>query len=127
MKLQGCETETMEDRNILMDYEKNIEEAAAAMQLGGWGRTRYSLEKMASLMGARLFGKSETEVEHLLTDSRSLAFPESSLFFALKTRVGDGHKYIPDLYRRGVRAFVVADVPADFSTHYSRMSLSCLN
>ena len=118
MKLQGCETETMEDRNILMDYEKNIEEAAAAMQLGGWGRTRYSLEKMASLMGARLFGKSETEVEHLLTDSRSLAFPESSLFFALKTRVGDGHKYIPDLYRRGVRAFVVADVPADFSTHY---------
>lgn len=101
-----------------MDYEKSMEEAVAQVQPGGWGRPRYSLEKIASLMGARRFGKCETEVDRLLTDSRSLAFPESSLFFALKTRVGDGHKYIPDLYRRGVRAFVVADVPADFATHY---------
>ena len=46
-------------------------------------------------------------IDWLLTDSRSLAFPESTLFFALRTRTGDGHRYIADLYRRGVRSFVV--------------------
>lgn len=103
---------------MLMDYEKSTDPSTASIQPGRWGRSRYSLEQIASLMGARRFGTGETEVDRLLTDSRSLAFPESSLFFALRTRVGDGHKYIPDLYRRGVRAFVVTDVPVDFSTRY---------
>ncbi len=43
----------------------------------------------------------------LLTDSRSLADPARTLFFALRTAVADGHKYIPELYARGVRRFVV--------------------
>ena len=48
-------------------------------------------------------GPREGTVEHLLTDSRSLAFPETTLFFAIRTATGDGHRYIPDLIRRGVR------------------------
>ena len=67
----------------------------------------YSLEKVATLIGAQRFGRAETQIDRLLTDSRSLAFPETTLFFALRTRQGDGHKYIDDLYRRGVRSFVV--------------------
>ena len=69
----------------------------------------YSIEKIASLIGARLEGLREDarRIDWLLTDSRSLAFPESTLFFALRTRTGDGHRYIADLYRRGVRCFVV--------------------
>lgn len=47
------------------------------------------------------------EITTLLTDSRSLVDPEHSLFFALRTRRGDGHAYVGDLYERGVRAFVV--------------------
>lgn len=43
----------------------------------------------------------------LLTDSRSLLDAEHSLFFALRTKRADGHYFIADLYRRGVRAFVV--------------------
>ena len=73
----------------------------------------YSIEKIATLIGARRFGHTESEIDWLLTDSRSLAFPETSLFFALRTRLGDGHKYIPDLYRRGVRNFVVGTLPLD--------------
>ena len=48
-------------------------------------------------------------VTRLLTDSRSLSFPEETLFFAIKTRHGDGHDYIEPLYNRGVRNFVVND------------------
>jgi alanine racemase len=51
-------------------------------------------------------------VKWLLTDSRSLGFPEETLFFALVTRRGDGHRYIADLYARGVRHFVVSSRPS---------------
>ena len=53
-------------------------------------------------------GQYDAEVEWLLTDSRSLCFPETTLFFAIRTERGDGHRYIQDLYSRGVRAFVVS-------------------
>lgn len=78
----------------------------------------YSLEKVTALIGARRFGNAEARIDWLLTDSRSLAFPETTLFFALRTPVGDGHKYIPDLYRRGVRNFVVGTVPNNYETDY---------
>ena len=78
----------------------------------------YSLEKVTALIGARRFGNAEARIDWLLTDSRSLAFPETTLFFALRTPVGDGHKYIPDLYRRGVRNFVVGTVPDNYETDY---------
>ncbi len=47
----------------------------------------------------------------LLTDSRALADPRRTLFFALHTAVADGHRYIPELYARGVRRFVVSAPP----------------
>ena len=47
-------------------------------------------------------------VNQLLTDSRSLTTPEETIFFALRTEGGDGHNFIPDLYGKGVRNFVVA-------------------
>ena len=47
-------------------------------------------------------------VGQLLTDSRSLTQPQETIFFALRTDAGDGHNYIPDLYDKGVRNFVVA-------------------
>ncbi|MCR4853026.1 MAG: bifunctional UDP-N-acetylmuramoyl-tripeptide:D-alanyl-D-alanine ligase/alanine racemase, partial [Prevotella sp.] len=71
----------------------------------------YTIEKVATLIGARRYGEKEGTVRWLLTDSRSLCFPEETLFFALKTKRNDGHRYIDDLYRRGVRNFVVETLP----------------
>ena len=70
------------------------------------------ISTISTWIGARLFGQSEGIVEHLLTDSRSLFFPETTLFFAIRTEKGDGHRYIPDLLRRGVRMFVVDELPS---------------
>lgn len=47
------------------------------------------------------------EISELLTDSRCVGQIENTLFFALRTSRDDGHKYICDLYAKGVRAFVV--------------------
>ena len=53
-------------------------------------------------MGARRVGTLEATVDWLLTDSRSLSFPEETLFFALTTKRNKGARYIPDLYEKSV-------------------------
>ena len=68
---------------------------------------KYAIVKITTLIGARRIGTADANIGWLLTDSRSLCFPEETLFFAIKTRRGDGHAYLADLYRRGVRNFVV--------------------
>jgi len=79
---------------------------------------KYSIEKVATLIGARRIGEAEATIGWLLTDSRSLCFPEETLFFALRSGRNDGHRYIDDLYRRGVRNFVVERVPQNANTAY---------
>ncbi len=75
----------------------------------------YTISSISVLIGAHRIGSEEHTIDWLLTDSRSLCFPETSLFFALETGRGDGHRYIADLYQRGVRCFVVRHlVEGDF-------------
>lgn len=71
----------------------------------------YSIETISKLLCAKRTGDKESRIDWLLTDSRSLCFPEETLFFALQSKRNDGHKYIPDLYARGVRNFVVSELP----------------
>ena len=80
----------------------------------------YTIEKITTLIGARCFGNENAKVGFLLTDSRSLCFPEETLFFALKSGRNDGHNYIPELYRRGVRNFVVCEVPDNYGETYPK-------
>ncbi len=74
---------------------------------------------ISTAIGAERFGTSEADISRLLTDSRSLSFPESTLFFALRTRLGNGHRYIGELYQRGVRNFVVEALPEKHLRHYA--------
>jgi Alr-MurF fusion protein len=50
---------------------------------------------------------AETEIMHLLIDSRKPAFLKSALFFAITGKNHDGHQFIQELYQKGVRNFVV--------------------
>ena len=58
-------------------------------------------------------GTAPATIDWLLTDSRSLSFPEETLFFALPAKRNTGANYIPELIARGVRNFVVSE--EDFS------------
>jgi len=69
----------------------------------------YTITKIAELIGARRVGDCSATIDWLLTDSRSLCFPEETLFFALTTKRNNGARYIPDLYDRGVRNFVISE------------------
>ncbi|MCR5361357.1 MAG: bifunctional UDP-N-acetylmuramoyl-tripeptide:D-alanyl-D-alanine ligase/alanine racemase [Bacteroidales bacterium] len=80
----------------------------------------YNLSQISAILNCRLHGNrqatanTQPQVATLLTDSRSLSYANQTLFFALVTAKGDGHKYIPSLYQKGVRAFVVSRRPDEF-------------
>lgn len=71
------------------------------------------LKDIAEIIAAKGLYK-DIEINWLLTDSRSLTFPDETLFFALRTQRNDGHDYIPELYRQNVRYFVVSELRSDF-------------
>ncbi|MDD4922120.1 MAG: bifunctional UDP-N-acetylmuramoyl-tripeptide:D-alanyl-D-alanine ligase/alanine racemase [Bacteroidales bacterium] len=74
---------------------------------------KYTLNDLAEIWNAKTRILENAPVRWLLTDSRSLSFPEESLFFALKTARNDGHRYISELYKRGLRHFVLSDKTID--------------
>ena len=74
---------------------------------------KYTLNDLVEIWKAESRICGNVPIRWLLTDSRSLSFPEESLFFALKTDRNDGHRYIPELYKRGLRNFVVSDRTLD--------------
>lgn len=66
----------------------------------------FSIQQISDMIGADHRGLSDRMIDTLLTDSRSLSRPDSTLFFAIRTSTDDGHNYIRKLYDMGVRAFV---------------------
>lgn len=69
----------------------------------------YTIDKIVSITEGRLVGNSDSTIiiKDLLFDSRLLTIPEHSLFFSLKNNRKNGNKYIEQLYKKGVKAFVV--------------------
>ena len=69
---------------------------------------QYTIEHIKEILKAKArIATPESKVSRLLTDSRSLSFPEETIFFAIKTKHGDGHNYVKELYNRGVHNFIV--------------------
>ena len=68
----------------------------------------YSIKDISAILKVSCNIAYDAVISHLLTDSRAVSFPETTLFFAIKTKTNDGHKYIGDLYKLGVRNFVVS-------------------
>lgn len=61
------------------------------------------------LKGELLQDRGFPEIAHILLDSRKLIFPETSLFIPLVSPRRNAHQYIPELYDKGVRNFLVSE------------------
>ncbi len=59
------------------------------------------------------FSDSFWQKNYLLYDSRKLISGKDTLFFAFRGRYQDGHTFIPEMYEKGVRNFVVRQIPND--------------
>lgn len=68
----------------------------------------YSLKELLSKVSySVLCGSDETYVTEIVNDSRKVK--EGSVFVCIKGAVADGHKYIPDVLKKGVSAIIVED------------------
>ena len=69
---------------------------------------KYSIRHIAEIVHGELAQfHGDAVVEHLLLDSRRLIFPATSMFIALRGPRRDGSRFIEELYRRGVKNFMV--------------------
>ncbi|TFF39631.1 bifunctional UDP-N-acetylmuramoyl-tripeptide:D-alanyl-D-alanine ligase/alanine racemase [Mucilaginibacter psychrotolerans] len=66
----------------------------------------YAISQIKAIIGAAGEVVEDNHVSVLLTDSRRITNPSSSLFFALSDR-RNGHEFVADAYTAGVRNFVV--------------------
>lgn len=67
------------------------------------------LNEIAGIIAPATHIQHDRDIKFLLTDSRQLhTEPAATLFFALRTPKDDGARYIGELYKKGVRAFVVS-------------------
>jgi alanine racemase len=73
---------------------------------------RFSPQHIATILNAGFHGTDESIIDNISIDSRSLQNDEGTLFFALSGPNNDAHRYIPELVEKGVRNFVVTEIPA---------------
>lgn len=78
----------------------------------------YSIDQISQAIGGKRYGNNDSIVSWILTDSRSLFFPQQSIFFALEGTHDSGEKYVSQLYDKGVCNFVVTALPANIE-HYT--------
>lgn len=70
----------------------------------------YTAKDISVILSAHaLLSDPGSVVENLVTDSRRISFPSTTLFFALQTNRRDGHAFVKEVYERGVRNFIVKE------------------
>ena len=76
----------------------------------------YKGPEIAEIINARLISKDPESINvvDILIDSRRLISAKSTLFFALVSKKNDGHNYIEELYKKGIRYFVVSSYTNDY-------------
>ena len=71
----------------------------------------YTTGEIAAMIGAQLVGPAGEVIRSISTDSRTLYKPEATLFVAIRGDRHDGHAFIPELAERGVKAYLVEEIP----------------
>jgi len=77
----------------------------------------YSIGDITTIVGGQIRRGSGGNISHILIDSRKVVFARESIFFALKGTRNDGHRFIAELYKAGVRNFVVDHLPQDVDNY----------
>ncbi len=72
---------------------------------------KYRIQEIATIVSGEIIaqGFSDQTITDILIDSRRFVTADKCVFIALVSRKNDGHKYIPELYEKGIRNFLVSD------------------
>jgi Alr-MurF fusion protein len=72
---------------------------------------RISTADITTVVNGKLSGRPDLYAREILTDSRHFSFIEDLAFLAIRGINHDGHKFIDQLFKRGIRIFIVEDYP----------------
>jgi Alr-MurF fusion protein len=68
----------------------------------------YNIKNIADIIASTsVLQVADTLIENIITDSRKLLFPQTTIFFAMQGQGRHGNTFINNLYQKGVRNFVV--------------------
>ncbi|MCJ7448472.1 MAG: bifunctional UDP-N-acetylmuramoyl-tripeptide:D-alanyl-D-alanine ligase/alanine racemase [Bacteroidales bacterium] len=74
---------------------------------------KFTSSDIAKVVNGKLYGNPDMKVTDIVTDSRHISFTDGLAFFAIRGKHHDGHKFIESLYKRGIRTFILEELPAD--------------
>ncbi len=76
---------------------------------------KYTIGQIAEAVKGKLIypATAGMSIRDIMIDSRQLIAAEQCLFFALISERNNGHRYISQLYEKGLRAFVISQLPPD--------------
>lgn len=69
----------------------------------------YFISHIAKTLDATAKIVTDNSIDYIFFDSRRLFSPATCLFIALKGPRRNGHSFIPELYKKGVRSFIVSE------------------
>lgn len=74
-----------------------------------------------------LYGPAGIRVSEIITDSRNAFIAPDAAFVAIIGINHDGHLFIGSLYNKGVRVFIVSELPADINNYPETAFIQCSN
>ena len=70
-------------------------------------KLNYTIEEISSITNGTVRGDSKAIVNSLFIDSRNHFNEKNVLFIAIKGDFNDGHEYLVELYKKGLRNFII--------------------
>ena len=74
---------------------------------------QYTLDILCKTVKGTLHGDPGSSFSQISVDSRTLYSPDETLFIALRGERHDGHSFVEELARKGVRNFLVEEITGD--------------
>ncbi len=91
---------------------------------------RYSTAEIAKIINGQLFQTEQPEyntIDKITIDSRTISEFHNSMFFALISDRNDGHHYLKNAWNKGIRVFVISQLPADFISFKNSIFIKVAN
>ena len=80
------------------------------------GVKEFCIGELALKLAVEATGNVSLKFESIITDSRSTNIQKNAMFVAIKGNI-DGHAYIEEMYKKGVRIFLVEKNKIDFNLY----------
>lgn len=88
---------------------------------------KFTSSDIAEITGGRLTGDPGLQITEVLTDSRNINFTDGIVFFAIRGKNHDGHQFIGNIYRKGIRIFVVEKLPDNLKDYQEAAFIETVN